>query len=77
MIDEYAFSHSLESVKILSDRRIMSINKYAFSYCVNLKEIILPTKYVIDEGAFYYCTILESISISKITCFLIVQIFIQ
>ena len=50
---------SLTSVILPNTKKILLIDRYAFSNCPNLKSIILSGVTTIKDGAFMYCTNLE------------------
>ncbi len=60
----FGFNDSLESVTV--PEGVQKIESYAFSMCVNLKEIYLPNSLKsIENHAFYGCDSLESIKIPE------------
>ena len=52
----------------LSKTQVTSIRQYAFSYCMNLKEAILPENLTsLGSGAFWHCEKMEKINLGRIT----------
>lgn len=64
VIDENAFSNkgSLEKVSFEKNKSLTDIPKYAFSWCENLKLVVLPSSLTnISHDAFYGCSGLREI----------------
>tara|TARA_A100001015_G_scaffold265906_1_gene314695 strand:+ start:1061 stop:2275 length:1215 start_codon:yes stop_codon:yes gene_type:complete len=56
-----AFRHRHDVVTVFIPPRITKLKSEAFAYCMNLKEIMLPLKIVINDNAFIKCFIIERV----------------
>lgn len=64
-IGEGAFGHCLNLREIVIPKNISRIDKFAFYNCHNLKTIKFCSAPNIDEKAFYLCSSVEKIILSK------------